>query len=83
MTSGKALATTQIQRAGRGLYSPDFNSNDLPEMGIGVDKDPLDEIVTELIGADLLVLADVRIATAGVTYCQSMACGDWLLRSAM
>lgn len=38
-------------------YSPNFNSNDLSKVRIGVDKDPLDEIVAELIRADLLLLA--------------------------
>lgn len=31
-------------------------------MWVGVDEDPLNKIVAELIGADLLVLANVRIS---------------------
>lgn len=40
--------------------SPDLNGDDLPEMWVGVHEDPLNKIVAELIGADLLVLAKVK-----------------------
>jgi len=61
VTSSQDISKSIRQNDGTDvIYSPNFNGDDLSEMRIGVDEDPLDKIVAELIGTDLLVLAAVK-----------------------
>lgn len=64
MTSGHSISgRASVTRINQGWHSPDLNGDDLSEVWIGIDEDPLDKIIAELIRADLSVLADVKKLT--------------------